>query len=212
MLKDLCATCSKHIQVQGSRGQPASKGGGAPNTPAQQQQQQHLAGGGNGGAGGGGGGGGAGAGGTSNPSGTAEEGQLSHSGSVDSLTGMQYAVDPTKPYEDPFPDSDEEEDPWKPKWMSHRVELTDTSEVFETINPSWLKWSDPQLMRKATKTHWKSWRPAQGMVGEVVYEWRPFHIDTLHRSHIDKTILLVKLELEGDMYVLVKEQGVQEVT
>ena len=47
------------------------------------------------------------------------------------------------------------------------------------------------------------------MEGEVIHEWRPFHIDLVQRSHIDKVILLVKLT--DDLYVLIKEQGVKEV-
>ena len=59
---------------------------------------------------------------------------------------------------------------------------------------------------KAQKAHWKAWRPKEGM---VIHKWRPFHIDLVQRSHIDKVILLVKLT--DDLYVLIKEQGVQEV-
>ena len=56
---------------------------------------------------------------------------------------------------------------------------------------------------------WKAWRPEEGIEGEVIHEWRPFHIDLVQRSHMDKVILLVKLT--DDLYVLVKEQGVKEV-
>ena len=60
---------------------------------------------------------------------------------------------------------------------------------------SWLKWrpEDESLAHKAQKAHWKAWRPEEGMEGEVIHEWRPFHIDLVQRSHIDKVILLVKL-------------------
>ena len=137
--------------------------------------------------------------------------ELRRRSSVDSLTGIQY--DPTKPYDDPFPsDSDSEEQLWKPMWVSKRVRVTNTAEIFEDFRRSWLKWrpEDQHCVDKAMKSHWKSWRPLEGMDGEVVHEWRPFHIEAVKRSHIDKVILLVKME-EEDIYILVREQGVAEV-
>ena len=131
--------------------------------------------------------------------------------SVDSLTGIEY--DKNKPYEDPFPqsDSDSEEQLWKPMWVSKQVAITDATQIFDNFKMNWLKWrsEDEAVARKALKTHWKAWRPQEGMEGEVIHEWRPFHIDAVQRSHIDKVILLVKLT--EDLYVLIKEQGVKEV-
>ena len=134
---------------------------------------------------------------------------VTREGSVDSLTGMEYGTD--TPYVDPFPDSDSDSDEqlWKPMWVSKTVVISDTSEIFENFNTSFLKWKDVRLAQKALKTHWKAWRPEVGMEGEVVHEWRPFHLEAVHRSHIDKVILLVKMT--DDLYVLVKEQGVKEV-
>ena len=138
------------------------------------------------------------------------EGQLQQAGSVDSLTGVQYGTGAdAKSYEDPFPDSDDDEQLWKPMWVSKMVVISDTSEIFENFNISWLKWRDVSLAQKAMKSHWKAWRPQEGMEGEVVHEWRPFHIEAVQRSHIDKVILLVKMT--EDLYVLIKEQGVKEV-
>ena len=130
--------------------------------------------------------------------------------SVDSLTGIQY--DPSKSYDDPFPDSDSEEQLWKPMWVSKRVSLTNSAEIFDSFKMNWLKWrpEDQPRAEKAMKSHWKNWRPQEGMEGEVVHEWRPFHIDPVQRSHIDKVILLVRME-EEDFYILVREQGVKEM-
>jgi len=139
---------------------------------------------------------------------TSGGGPVTQSGSVDSLTGMQYG--PETPYENPFPDSDSDDDQfWKPIWVSKTVTITDTSEIFENFNTSFLRWRDASLGQKTLKSHWKAWRPEVGMEGEVVHEWRPFHIEAVHRSHIDRVILLVKMT--DDLYVLVKEQGVKEV-
>ena len=145
--------------------------------------------------------------------GSGGEAQLQHSSSVDSLTGMQYGAEGGKAqsYEDPFPDSDSDSEEllWKPMWVSKLVEIADASQVFENFNANWLKWPDNHIAQKATKSAWKSWRPVEGMEGEVVHEWRPFHIDPVQRSHIDKVILLVKMT--EDYYVLVKELGVKEI-
>ena len=140
-----------------------------------------------------------------------QEGGVPRRNSVDSLTGIQYEA--SKSYEDPFPqsDSDSEEQLWKPMWVSKRVTITDRGEVFENFRMAWLKWrhEDELLAEKAMKSHWKAWRPQEGMEGEVVHEWRPFHIDPLQRSHIDKVILLVRMT--EDLYVLIREQGVKEM-
>ncbi len=143
----------------------------------------------------------------------AEGGPPQRRESVDSLTGLEYDV-PKPPYEDPFrqpSDSDSEEQLWKPMWVSKHIVVIDAGEVFETFKMSWLKWrsEDEPLASKATKAHWKAWRPEEGMEGEVIHEWRPFHIDAVQRSHIDKVILLVKLT--EDLYMLIREQGVKEV-
>lgn len=132
--------------------------------------------------------------------------------SVESLTGMEYREQATASDKDPFSgdsDSDSDEDFWKPIWIGKQVVLTNTDEVFEAFNEGWLKWPDPGWSRKADKQSWRSWRPDVGMVGEVLHEWRPFHINVASRSHIDKVILLLRMA-ESDKLVLVKEQGVKD--
>ncbi len=162
------------------------------------------------------GGGGGGTGGGPNEQVTAEGNLRQRSESVDSLTGIEYGAGATatvQSYEDPFPqsDSDSEEQLWKPMWVSKHVAITDTSEIFDNFKMSWLKWraEDEAVAHKAMKSHWKAWRPLEGMEGEVIHEWRPFHIDSVQRSHIDKVILLLKMT--DDLYVLIKEQGVKGV-
>ena len=166
--------------ISGSRNQPTSKGDAAPPSSSGET-----------------------------PSATVE-GQAQHSGSVDSLTGIQYRDGrKDKSQDDAESDSDSDEQLWKPMWISKRVIITDTSEIFENFRTNWLKWKDVGLAQKAMKSHWKAWTPHVSMEGVVVHEWRPFHIDPLQRSHIDKVILLVKMT--EDLYVLIKDQGVKEV-
>ena len=145
------------------------------------------------------------------PSAANEEGGMPRNASVDSLTGLEYGNGPQSSYVDPFPDTDSDSDEqlWKPMWVLKTVVITDTNEIFENFKTSWLKWKDESLAVKAQRSHWKAWLPQEGMEGEVVHEWRPFHIDSVCRSHIDKVILLVKMT--DDLYVLIKEQGIKEV-
>ena len=147
------------------------------------------------------------------PTTTASE-QVRSSGSIESLTGMEYATasrgtDPNSQFSAES-DSESDEDFWKPMWVGKQVVLTSCDEVFETINENWLQWPDPTWPRKASKTYWKAWRPVVGTIGEVLHEWRPFHIRVASRSHIDKVILMLRV-IDGDHLVLVKEQGVKYV-
>ena len=114
---------------------------------------------------------------------------------------------------DPFGESDSSDDDfWKPLWIGKTVTVISVNEAFESFNEGWLQWPDKALFRKATKTHWKHWRPIEGVTsGEVIHEWRPFHYQSTSRSHIDKVIVLVRVA-NSDNLLLVKEQGVQAVS
>ena len=136
---------------------------------------------------------------------------MREAGSVESLTGMRAVRGAAK--DGPFAgdsDSESDEDFWKPIWIGKQVVLTSYEEVFETFNEGWLQWPDPSWPIKACKGYWRSWRPSVGLVGEVLHEWRPFHISVVSRSHIDKVILLVRMS-DSDHLVLVKEQGVKNM-
>ena len=133
--------------------------------------------------------------------------------SVDSLTGVRYRDEPggSAASADPLAgDSDSDEDFWKPIWVGKQVVITSVEQVFENFNESWLQWPDTSWFRRAGRSHWKSWRPKEGLLGEVIHEWRPFHISATSRSHIDKVILLVKMT-DSDNLVLLKEQGVVDI-
>lgn len=177
----LCESCVRHYQ--GSRGRMNVKSAHASVDPAE------------------------GEGGTTGAEGGAGP---QHSASVDSLTGLQYG-EGAQPYVDPFPDSDSDSDEqlWRPMWVSKKVVITNEEEIFESINPNWLSWPEPELQFKAGKGHWKYWRPQKGLEGEVVHEWRPFHKEAVKRSHIDKVLVLLKMS--NDCYVLICEQGIKEV-
>ncbi|KAM5129858.1 pecanex-like protein 1 isoform 7-T7 [Mantella aurantiaca] len=93
----------------------------------------------------------------------------------------------------------------------YRVQIVDPSQVLEGVNMSKrkeLQWPDELVRLKAGKNSWKDWSPQEGMEGHVIHRWVPCSRDPCNRSHIDKTILLIKIE---DKYVAVIETGVLEL-
>ncbi|CAH2328091.1 pecanex 1 isoform X2 [Pelobates cultripes] len=93
----------------------------------------------------------------------------------------------------------------------YRVQIVDPSQVLEGVNISKrkeLQWPDELVRLKAGRNSWKDWSPQEGMEGHVIHRWVPCSRDPYNRSHIDKTILLIKIE---DKYVAVIESGVLEL-
>ncbi|XP_019858793.1 PREDICTED: pecanex-like protein 1 isoform X1 [Amphimedon queenslandica] len=139
--------------------------------------------------------------------------------SADSLTGVVrrtsdgpsnvHTLDEGRPHAANIDDdSDSDDDFWKPIWIGKQVAIVNEDEIFNSFNENWLQWPDKSWPGKATPTSWAGWKPCKGMTGEVIHEWRPFHVTSTSRSHIDKVILLIKV---ADNLVLIKEQGVHEV-
>ncbi|EDO36443.1 predicted protein [Nematostella vectensis] len=92
------------------------------------------------------------------------------------------------------------------------VQLIDTGQVYDSINlcrPIDVQWPSEQMRIKGGEKFWKDWHPEEGMVGVVVHRWLPNHPDPARRSHVNRTILLVKIE---DHYVPVAESGVSDVS
>ncbi|XP_063145910.1 pecanex-like protein 1 isoform X2 [Candoia aspera] len=93
----------------------------------------------------------------------------------------------------------------------YRIQIIDPSQVLEGINLSKrkeLQWPDETIRLRAGRNSWKDWSPQEGMEGHVIHRWVPCSRDPGHRSHIDRTILLVQIE---DKYVAVIETGVLEL-
>lgn len=122
--------------------------------------------------------------------------------STDSLTGERPPVQ--MPYEE---DDSDDDDVWKPIWVGKQVGVANLDEVFYSFNEAWLKWPDKTWYSRATQ--WTGWSPSLSTQGEVIHEWRPFHVQSTSRSHIDKLIVLVQTS-EGHL-VLIKEQGIREI-
>lgn len=56
---------------------------------------------------------------------------------------------------------------------------------------------------------WGNWVPVEGMEGFVVHTWRPHHPDPKLRSHVDRTIYLVKIE---DYFVPIAKSAVRDLS
>ncbi|KAL3049653.1 hypothetical protein OYC64_008998 [Pagothenia borchgrevinki] len=95
--------------------------------------------------------------------------------------------------------------------ISYRVQVADVGQVLENINLSKrkeLQWPDETMRLRAGRTCWRDWSPSEGMEGHVIHRWVPCSRDPAHRSHIDKTILLVQVD---DKLVPIFETGVIEL-
>ena len=93
-----------------------------------------------------------------------------------------------------------------------RVKIVDPNFVFDCLNMGRridVQWPDEQWRAQGGRSSWKDWVPEIGMEGVVVHRWVPFHREPQKRSHVDKTILLVKID---DKFVPIAENGIQAVS
>ncbi|XP_031359029.1 pecanex-like protein 1 isoform X1 [Photinus pyralis] len=94
---------------------------------------------------------------------------------------------------------------------AQRVKIVDPNLVYDCINLGRridVSWPDENMRAKGGRSHWRDWLPESGMEGQVVHRWSPCHRDPSRRSHVDRTILLVKID---DKYVPIAESGVQNL-
>ncbi|XP_023246263.1 pecanex-like protein 3 [Copidosoma floridanum] len=92
-----------------------------------------------------------------------------------------------------------------------RVRITDENAVYDSINlnrPIDVYWPDERMRQMGGRSGWLNWSPRNGMEGCVVHRWLPNHRDPNHRSHVDKVVLLVRID---DKYVPIAEQGVRDL-
>lgn len=90
------------------------------------------------------------------------------------------------------------------------VRIIDPNQVYDAINLGRridVQWPSEYMRERGGKNNWKDWKPTAGLEGLVVHRWQPCHRDITQRSHVDRTILLVKID---DRYVPIAESGVQE--
>ncbi|XP_063226315.1 pecanex-like protein 1 isoform X2 [Bacillus rossius redtenbacheri] len=92
-----------------------------------------------------------------------------------------------------------------------RVRIQDPNQVYDAINLGRridVIWPDERMRTRGGRSHWRDWLPEKGMEGQVVHRWVPSHRDPSRRSHVDRTILLVKID---DKYVPIAESGTQDL-
>ena len=92
--------------------------------------------------------------------------------------------------------------------LVQRVRIIDRGQVYDTINLGRridVQWPSEIMREHGGKSYWKDWSPMEGMEGIVVHRWTPCHRDPARRSHVDRTILLVKID---DKFVPIAEAGV----
>jgi hypothetical protein len=84
-------------------------------------------------------------------------------------------------------------------------------QVYDAINLGRridVSWPDERMRSRGGRSHWRDWLPEKDMQGPVVHRWAPSHRDPARRSHVDRAILLVKID---DKFVPIAESAVQDV-
>ncbi|XP_033209736.1 pecanex-like protein 1 isoform X3 [Belonocnema kinseyi] len=97
------------------------------------------------------------------------------------------------------------------KEVFQRVRIIDPNQVYDAINLGRridVIWPDEKIRQLGGRSGWQNWVPERGMEGCVVHRWSPNHRDPNRRSHVDKVILLVKID---EKYVPISEQGVKDL-
>ncbi|KAL5239767.1 hypothetical protein ACI65C_007177 [Semiaphis heraclei] len=95
--------------------------------------------------------------------------------------------------------------------MHHKVLILDPLQVYDAINLGRridVVWPDEKMRIRGGRSHWKDWLPEKGMEGLVVHQWVPNHRDLSKRSHVDKTIVLLKID---ERYVPIAEAGILDL-
>lgn len=92
--------------------------------------------------------------------------------------------------------------------LTQRVRIIDRGQVYDSINLGRridVQWPSELMREHGGRSYWKDWNPVEGVEGIVVHRWTPCHRDPARRSHVDRPIVLVKID---DKFVPIAEAGV----
>ncbi|CAB0008234.1 unnamed protein product [Nesidiocoris tenuis] len=95
--------------------------------------------------------------------------------------------------------------------IQNAKQVIDPNQVYDCINLGRridVVWPDEKMRAQGGRSQWGDWVPQPGMEGQVVHKWTPCHRDITRRSHVDRIILLVKID---DRYVPIAESGVLDL-
>lgn len=70
-----------------------------------------------------------------------------------------------------------------------------------------MKWPTEKMRAAGGRSGWEGWYPEEGMVGNIIHFWVPFHKDPQFCSKVNHTILLVRIH---EKFVPINERGVKE--
>ena len=94
--------------------------------------------------------------------------------------------------------------------ITQRVRIIDRGQVYDSINLGRridVQWPSELMRERGGRSYWKDWNPVEGVEGTVVHRWTPCHRDPARRSHVDRPIVLVKID---DKFVPIAEAGVMD--
>lgn len=94
--------------------------------------------------------------------------------------------------------------------LTQRVRIIDRVHVYDNINLGRridVQWPSELMREHGGRSYWKDWNPIEGMEGIVVHRWTPCHRDPARRSHVDRPIVLIKID---DKFVPIAEAGVMD--
>ena len=82
--------------------------------------------------------------------------------------------------------------------LTQRVRIIDLGRRID------VQWPPEHMRERCGRSYWKDWNPIEGVEGTVVHRCIPCHRDPARRSHVDRPILLVKID---DKFVPIAEAG-----
>ncbi|XP_058445647.1 protein pecanex isoform X2 [Malaya genurostris] len=94
--------------------------------------------------------------------------------------------------------------------LNRKVIIVDSAQIYDCLDLGRridVIWPNEQFRSCGGRSSWKDWQPQEGMVGNVIHYWQPNHPDHYFRSHVNRTILLLKI---GERCVPIGEKGVKE--